>query len=61
MAQLTMTLKTRVYGLRVAKALGWTLMKLGVGEETACRWAMRCVFVRMQAGGRHKSWVWGGR
>lgn len=61
MAELTMTLKTRVYGLRAAKVLGWTLMKLGVSEETARRWAMRCVFVRMEAGGRHKSCVWGGR
>lgn len=60
-SDINMTISARVYGFLPGWAIAWALRRLGASDDTALRWAMRCVLVRMKVGGRHSSWVWGGR
>lgn len=55
--RVTLTLRTRVYGVGLMKAAAHLLVLLGVRPETAARVASRLVLIRWQASRRHRGWM----
>lgn len=57
---LTLTIKSKVYGAGLARFAARTAALFGASESAATSIGLAFVFIRCEIGGHHK-WVWAGR